>query len=165
MASDHERRVSGPRFAIVAEAVKPFGQECSIAKWTEQLGRFGAVVGALPEPAAEFGALVRLRSVDGGVAEVWVALSETGLAVREGDETGDCVVLDEPADSTVSAEPGEDVPGVAVAGGSDTKRNSVGGGFDGLAAAPITAASPHATAVTPRATAACTLLRCFVGAW
>ncbi|ADJ49065.1 hypothetical protein AMES_7240 [Amycolatopsis mediterranei S699] len=65
---------------IVAEAVKPFGQECSIAKWTEQLGRLGAVVGVLPGLAAEFGALVRLRSVDSGVAGVWVALPETGLA-------------------------------------------------------------------------------------
>jgi hypothetical protein len=81
MASDHERRVPGPRFVIVAEAVKPFGQECSIAKWTEQVGRPGAVVGALPEPAVEFGALVRLRSVDGGIAGVWVALSETGPGV------------------------------------------------------------------------------------
>jgi hypothetical protein len=81
MANDHERRVSGPRFVIVAEAVKPFGQECSIAKWTEQVGRAGAVVGALLEPAAEFGTLVRLCSIDGGIAGVWVALSETGLAV------------------------------------------------------------------------------------
>jgi len=81
MVSDHERRGAGPRFVIVAEAVKPFGQECSIAKWTEQVGRLGAVVGALPEPAAEVGALVRLRSVDGGIAGVGVGFSETGLVV------------------------------------------------------------------------------------
>ncbi len=74
-------------------------------------------------------------------------------------------MLEDSADSTVSAELGEDVPGVAVAGGRDTKRNSVFGGFDGAAVAPIKAASPHATAVTPRATVACTLLRGFVGAW
>ncbi|WP_410574393.1 hypothetical protein [Amycolatopsis sp. cmx-4-61] len=63
---------------MVADAVKPFGQECSTAKWTEQLARAGAVIGALLEPAAEVGALGRL---DGGSAGVWVALAETGLAV------------------------------------------------------------------------------------
>jgi len=72
-------------------------------------------------------------------------------------------VLDESAASTVSAKLGEDVRGVAVAGGSDTKANSACGGFDGVAVAPIQAMSPQATAVTPRATAACTRLRCFGG--
>jgi hypothetical protein len=72
-------------------------------------------------------------------------------------------VLDESADSTVSAKPGEDVRGVVVAGGRDTKANSACGGFDGVAVAPIKAVSPQATAVMPRATAACTRLRCFAG--
>jgi hypothetical protein len=163
MASDHERRVSGPRFVIVAEAVKPFGQECSIAKWTEQVGRPGGGVGALPEPAAEFGTLGRLRSVDGGIAGVGVALSGTGLAGWDGDDTGEPVVLDESAASTVSADLGEGVPDVAVARGRDTKGNPACGGFGGAAVAPIQATTPQTTAVTPRATAACTLLRRFAG--
>ncbi len=148
---------------IVAEAVKPFGQECSIAKWTEQLGRPGGVIGALPGLVAEFGALGRLRSVDGGVAGVRVALSQTGLAGWDGAGVGDPVALDESAASTVSAERGEGVPGVPVARGRETKGNPACGGFDGAVVAPIQATTPHATAVTPRATAACTLLRRFAG--
>lgn len=72
-------------------------------------------------------------------------------------------MLDESAASTVSAELGEDGPGVAVARGRDTKGNPECGGFDGAAVAPIQATTPQTTAVTPRATAACTLLRRFAG--